>query len=190
VARLLFGGSSDDQATDSLGRPVPNRRVRFYTSAARTAEITDLASDAAGTGAPLTVTTDGHGYWGPVYGPDAVTVMYAATVDADGNPPTYVVAVYTHSSSAAGVASFNTRTGAVTLTKADVTGTALAAADVGAENVVVHGATAGTARPAGATVVHWIGSVAPTNVATNDEWTDTDEQDPQAVERVLVRFAR
>lgn len=47
------------------------------------------------------------------------------------------------------------------------------AAEVGKENVVVHGSVAGTARPSGATVVHWIGSVAPTNKATNDEWSDT-----------------
>lgn len=50
---------------------------------------------------------------------------------------------------------------------------AVTAAQTGAPNVVVHGSTAGTARPSGATVVHWIGSVAPSNKATNDEWTDT-----------------
>jgi hypothetical protein len=148
VARLLFGGSSDDYAVDSAGRPIASRRVRFYTSAAMTTEITDLASDAAGTGAPLTVSTDTHGFWGPVYGPDGTTVMYAGAVDSAGNAPSFVVAVYAHRST-------------------------FTAADVGAENVVVHGSTAGTARPAGATVVHWIGSVAPTNAATNDEWTDT-----------------
>jgi hypothetical protein len=50
---------------------------------------------------------------------------------------------------------------------------ATTAAQTGAPNVVVHGATAGTARPAGATLVLWIGSVAPTNAATNDWWWDT-----------------
>lgn len=39
---------------------------------------------------------------------------------------------------------------------------------------VVHGATAGTTRPTGAAVVHWIGSVEPTNATNNDLWTDTD----------------
>lgn len=38
---------------------------------------------------------------------------------------------------------------------------------------VVHGATATVARPATTAVVHWIGSVAPNNKTTNDEWTDT-----------------
>lgn len=50
---------------------------------------------------------------------------------------------------------------------------ALTTTVAGKENVVVHGSTASTARPSGATVVHWIGSVAPTNAATNDEWSDT-----------------
>lgn len=38
---------------------------------------------------------------------------------------------------------------------------------------VVHGATAGTARPTGATYVEWIGSVTPTNMAANDTWINT-----------------
>jgi len=38
---------------------------------------------------------------------------------------------------------------------------------------VVHGATAGTARPTDYTVVTWIGSVEPTNATTNDIWVDT-----------------
>lgn len=45
-----------------------------------------------------------------------------------------------------------------------------AANDMG---VVVHGATAGTARPSGYTVVTWIGSVEPTNATNNDIWVDT-----------------
>lgn len=36
--------------------------------------------------------------------------------------------------------------------------------------VVVHGATAGTARPTGFACITWIGSVQPTNAATNDIW--------------------
>lgn len=39
--------------------------------------------------------------------------------------------------------------------------------------VVVHGATAGTARPTGYAVVTWIGSVEPTNAADNDIWYET-----------------
>lgn len=39
--------------------------------------------------------------------------------------------------------------------------------------VVIHGATAGTARPAGAVYVEWVGSVAPTNATENDIWQDT-----------------
>lgn len=38
---------------------------------------------------------------------------------------------------------------------------------------VVHGATASTARPAGATYVEWVGSVEPTNAVDNDTWIDT-----------------
>ena len=38
--------------------------------------------------------------------------------------------------------------------------------------LVVHGSTAATPRPAGAVMVHWVGDVAPTNAATDDEWTD------------------
>jgi hypothetical protein len=39
--------------------------------------------------------------------------------------------------------------------------------------LVVHGATAGTARPSNATVVLWIGSVTPTNASDGDIWLDT-----------------
>jgi len=38
---------------------------------------------------------------------------------------------------------------------------------------VVHGATASAARPTGATYVEWIGSVTPTNMATNDTFINT-----------------
>jgi len=43
----------------------------------------------------------------------------------------------------------------------------------GAMGVVIHGAVAGTARPAGYGAIHWIGSVAPNNMIDNDLWTDT-----------------
>src|SRR5690606_21093001 len=39
-----------------------------------------------------------------------------------------------------------------------------------AMGVVVHGATAGTARPTGYAQVTWIGSVEPTNATSNDIW--------------------
>ena len=39
--------------------------------------------------------------------------------------------------------------------------------------VVIHGATAGTARPTGFAMVIWIGSVEPTNAENNDIWHDT-----------------
>lgn len=42
--------------------------------------------------------------------------------------------------------------------------------DIGYVN---HGATAGTARPVGATSVKWVGSVEPTNATSADEWWDT-----------------
>jgi len=38
---------------------------------------------------------------------------------------------------------------------------------------VVHGATAGTARPSDATYVEWVGSVSPTNATNNDTWIET-----------------
>ncbi len=39
---------------------------------------------------------------------------------------------------------------------------------------VFHGSTAGTARPTGAGVVVWVGTVAPTNANTSvDFWIDT-----------------
>lgn len=38
---------------------------------------------------------------------------------------------------------------------------------------VVHGSSAGTARPTGATYVEWVGSVEPTNAINNDTWVDT-----------------
>lgn len=43
-----------------------------------------------------------------------------------------------------------------------------------AMGVVVHGATAGTARPTGYNVITWIGSVEPTNATDDDTWIDTD----------------
>lgn len=42
-----------------------------------------------------------------------------------------------------------------------------------AKGVIVHGAVAGTARPAGYTSVEWIGTVEPTNAVDNDTWIDT-----------------
>jgi hypothetical protein len=39
--------------------------------------------------------------------------------------------------------------------------------------VVEHGSTASTARPSGAAVVYWIGSVEPTNGENQDLWYDT-----------------
>lgn len=39
--------------------------------------------------------------------------------------------------------------------------------------VVTHGATASTARPAGAAAVMWIGSVEPSNAEDHDFWFDT-----------------
>jgi hypothetical protein len=42
-----------------------------------------------------------------------------------------------------------------------------------AMGVVVHGATAGTTRPAGYVSVTWIGSVEPTNAVNNDIWVNT-----------------
>ena len=39
--------------------------------------------------------------------------------------------------------------------------------------VVVHGATAGTARPTGFAQVIWVGSVEPTNAVNDDVWVDT-----------------
>lgn len=47
------------------------------------------------------------------------------------------------------------------------------AVKTGALGVVVHGATAGTARPTGYGVIFWIGSVEPTNATNNDAWFDT-----------------
>lgn len=38
---------------------------------------------------------------------------------------------------------------------------------------VVHGATAGTARPTGATYVEWVGSVSPSNSIDGDTWVQT-----------------
>ena len=51
-------------------------------------------------------------------------------------------------------------------------GTAWVSAGTGANDmgVVVHGSTAGTARPGGYGVVFWIGTVEPTNATANDPW--------------------
>jgi hypothetical protein len=50
----------------------------------------------------------------------------------------------------------------------------LPAIDIGEGIVVVrHGATAGTARPSGVSVVYWIGSVVPTNAIDEDLFFDT-----------------
>jgi hypothetical protein len=58
---------------------------------------------------------------------------------------------------------------------ATTTATALASKVAIASGLVVvnHGATAGTARPAGAAVVYWIGSVVPTNAIDEDLFFDT-----------------
>lgn len=43
------------------------------------------------------------------------------------------------------------------------------------QDIVYHGATAGTARPSVLGRVMWVGSVEPTNIATDDMWLDTDD---------------
>lgn len=42
-----------------------------------------------------------------------------------------------------------------------------------AKGVVIHGATAGTARPSGYKSIEWQGTVAPTNAVAGDTWVDT-----------------
>jgi hypothetical protein len=54
----------------------------------------------------------------------------------------------------------------------DTTSNTIAFKDT-AMGVIVHGATAGTARPTGYAVVTWIGSVEPTNATNNDIWYST-----------------
>jgi len=49
----------------------------------------------------------------------------------------------------------------------------IAGVKAGAMGVVIHGAVAATARPAGYATIQWIGSVQPTNMADNDFWFDT-----------------
>lgn len=49
-------------------------------------------------------------------------------------------------------------------------------------SVVKHGATAGTARPAGAVMVRWIGTVSPSNALTDDIWQD-DSTTPATLRR-------
>lgn len=44
--------------------------------------------------------------------------------------------------------------------------------DVGTVTYVVHGSTAGTARPTTSGIVIWIGTVEPTNAVNNDFWSD------------------
>ena len=64
--------------------------------------------------------------------------------------------------------------GAVTVEDLTVNGTVDGLDLAGnAMGTVVHGATAGTARPAGYSIVHWIGSVEPTNATNDDLWSDT-----------------
>lgn len=41
------------------------------------------------------------------------------------------------------------------------------------KGVVVHGATASTARPTGYASIEWIGSVEPTNATNDDTWINT-----------------
>jgi hypothetical protein len=63
--------------------------------------------------------------------------------------------------------------GATANTVGTTVGTVAAGDDariVNSMRVVSHGATADTARPAGAAAVYWIGTVEPTNAANNDLW--------------------
>lgn len=61
-----------------------------------------------------------------------------------------------------------------THTYASLTGTpTLAALANNLKTVVIHAAVAGTARPAGAYSVEWIGSVQPTNMTAADTWVNT-----------------
>jgi hypothetical protein len=70
-----------------------------------------------------------------------------------------------------------TVTGTVNATTLQQGGSGVALASTLSSNalgVVVHGSTAGTARPSGFAVIHWIGTVEPTNAVNGDIWTDTD----------------
>jgi hypothetical protein len=64
-----------------------------------------------------------------------------------------------------------------TQTVALTTGTGLTTTNGALVNTGVvtvnHGSTASTARPTGAVIVYWIGSVSPTNAANGDFWYDT-----------------
>jgi hypothetical protein len=72
---------------------------------------------------------------------------------------------------ALGTPASGTLTNCTGLPEAGVTGltTALGVRDA----TVVHGGTAGTARPSGVNAVTWIGSVSPNNASNNDRWIQT-----------------
>lgn len=152
----------------------------FASSAGSTATV---YADAAGTtladvqnldgsaNATATFTVDSTSrlplFLGPANGADTLYVKI------DAGPVTAIYAVTAGDISSAVGTEVTNRQAADTAHVAAVNPHNVTPQLIGAPNVVVHGATAGTARPAGATFVHWIGSVQPTNATGNDEWSDT-----------------
>jgi len=122
-------------------------------SAIAQSDVTNLVSDLAAKVSAVTLTNS-------VYGTDGsgAPVNYSITGNATQNTIAY--------RATGGVLAVGTPTAgghAATKTYVDT-------AASGAMGVVVHGAIASAARPTAYTVVTWIGSVSPTNAATNDIW--------------------
>ena len=122
-------------------------------SAIAQSDVTNLVSDLAAKVATVTLANS-------VYGTDGsgAPINYSITGNATQNTIAY--------RATGGVLAVGTPTAgghAATRTYVDT-------AVSGAMGVVVHGAVATTTRPTAYAVVTWIGSVSPTNAATNDIW--------------------
>lgn len=98
-------------------------------------------------------------------------LLRAAAAPADGDLATSETAVYLDTTAGAPKVMAKGKDSAGTVYSRELSaGDKLAASGKGYVN---HGATAGTARPAGYASVEWYGSVQPTNAAVGDTWVDT-----------------
>jgi hypothetical protein len=161
VARLLFPDAGSRRADDATGRPAPSRTYTVY-AAATGSTLADIMADIGGVpSVAITdsrVTTDAYGYlpnwWGPTDGTDRLWVQddFGSPrwpVDAVNNERldalTTRVAAVEATVGPGTVTSVAGRSGAVTLTVADVSGAetpagAQAKADAVAANLTTHAA--------------------------------------------------
>lgn len=174
---VVFDGSSGKSLKSGGAAPVLEGDARLTDARTPTSHDHTLAdiSDAGGAAELDVGTTAGtvaagdHDHGGVYQPADADLTAIAGLTSAADKLPYYT---------GAGAAALADLTAAARELLNDSTALAMLVT-LGAEAAyvrrVVHGDTAGTARPSGAAFVEWVGSVEPENATDNDTWLNTSE---------------